>query len=164
MNLFLYGGALFDETPKDFDVILQGDVSVDFLKTHFDEVTFNSFGEIKLKVGNTLIDLAIRVNFDVDVFVEDFVELNSDFAFYDIEKMSIYKSDCFAEYEKSRDVWVINEKSLHPILGVSRRLERIKKASAKKELILCANKHLSSNDDLKYFIRTMKSYKHTQGE
>ncbi|MGL6023838.1 MAG: hypothetical protein ACRC0F_04415 [Cetobacterium sp.] len=156
MKLYMYGGALFDVQPKDFDFILHGRVDINALKKYLKNITFNSFGGMKIKIKDTIVDLAIVEEFDDDVFLDKFVELNSDFVYYDIEEDKFHKHSSFVEYERTKHVAVRNPKNIHPTLGVERRQERMRKTSCIENITPYAYNHLGSNVDLKYFIRVLK--------
>lgn len=148
MSIYLYGSSLFEENPKDFDLIIE-------TKKNFKELlnglkyTLNSFGGAKVIYKDKIFDIDIVKKLDNKLFMEKFAELDSDCVCYNLE----YNKACYLEYYKSYKnrgyAKVINENSLHPKLGLQRREERINKANKRTKYEININNHL---DTLKDFI------------
>lgn len=158
MSIYLYGSSLFEENPKDFDLIIE-------TKKNFKELLnglkykLNSFGGAKVIYKGITFDIDIVKKLDNKLFVEKFVELDSDCVCYDVKN----KRPCYLEYYKNYKnrgyAKVINNKSLHPKLGFIRREERINKANKRTKYEIDIDKHL---DILKDFISKLNLKEETE--
>ena len=148
MSIYLDGSSLFEDNPKDFDLIIETKKSFEELLTGL-KYTLNSFGGAKVIYKGITFDIDIVERLDNKLFVEKFAELDSDCACYNLE----YNKACYLEnyknYKNRGYAKVINDKSLHPKLGFMRRKERINKANKRTKYEINVNKHL---DVLKDFI------------
>lgn len=141
-KVYIYGGCLFDEHPKDFDIIVETDKDIKTILSNL-EYTLNSFGGAKVVYKNNTFDIAVVRNLDDKVFYDRFAELDSDCVVYDLSNKKEIQYEHYKSYIKNGYARVINEENLHPKLGIVRRLQRINKANNRKEHKCKIHYHLS---------------------
>lgn len=141
MNIYIYGGCLFDENPKDFDLILEcNNKNKDIFKSLKYEL--NSFGGAKISYNQKIFDVEIVEKLSSEIFIDRFVELDSDCVYYDMTNNIFIFLPPYWNYVNNGYASIINKKSIHPILGIKRREQRIEKANNRKDYVLKINKHI----------------------
>lgn len=150
MKLYQYGSSLKynilgkSDKCKDFDYIVENinpvkrEIFCRLIHMIADEVTSNSFGGLKLKMRHgTTIDIGFCN--DMTVEYRQFMELNSDGLFYDVQEDEFFIPESFyKDYTDRGRVYVIEGAVSHPIKA-GRTRERMAHAIALQPLLLANN-------------------------